>query len=318
MNILVTGGAGFIGSAFVRLLLENLPGFESLKKIIVLDSLTYSGNIENLGNFRNDPRLEIVIGSINSLPTVKNLMRDIDLVINFAAESHVDRSINSAEPFIETNIVGAFNVFKSALEANVPKIIQVSTDEVYGSTQVGSFSEDSILLPNSPYAASKASADLIARSFYQTHKFPVIITRCSNNYGNYQFPEKLIPLTVTNLLRGKKIPIYGNGLNEREWIHVDDHCRAIALVSQKGILGEVYNIGGNNRMSNLLLVSKIIEIMGFDESRIEFVQDRKGHDFRYSISNSKISKLGFLEKINFEEGLRNVISWYKSNKDWWN
>ena len=317
MNVLVTGGAGFIGSAFVRLILNNLKGFDTLEKLVVLDSLTYSGNLENLEEVKNDSRLEVVIGSINSQTLLQKLMSKIDLVVNFAAESHVDRSIQNADLFVQTNIVGTFNVLNSALNANVKRVIHVSTDEVYGSIRNGLFSEKSNLLPNSPYAASKASSDLIARSFFQTHNLPVIITRCSNNYGRYQHPEKLIPLSITNLLKGKKIPIYGTGLNEREWIHVDDHCRAIASLSLIGKFGEIYNIGGKNRITNIALVSKIIELMGFSGSVLEFVEDRKGHDFRYAMDVSKIHDLGFQEVVDLESGLKDVISWYRKNIDWW-
>jgi dTDP-glucose 4,6-dehydratase len=317
MNVLVTGGAGFIGSAFVRLILNNLKGFDSLKKLVVLDSLTYSGNLENLEEVKNDSRLEVVIGSINSQTLLQKLMSKIDLVVHFAAESHVDRSIQNADLFVQTNIVGTFNVLNSALNANVKRVIHVSTDEVYGSIRNGLFSEKSNLLPNSPYAASKASSDLIARSFFQTHNLPVIITRCSNNYGRYQHPEKLIPLSITNLLKGKKIPIYGTGLNEREWIHVDDHCRAIASLSLIGKFGDIYNIGGKNRITNIALVSKIIELMGFSGSVLEFVEDRKGHDFRYAMDVSKIHDLGFREEVDLESGLKDVISWYRKNIDWW-
>ena len=317
MNVLVTGGAGFIGSAFVRLILNNLKGFDTLEKLVVLDSLTYSGNLENLEEVKNDSRLEVVIGSINSQTLLQKLMSKIDLVVNFAAESHVDRSIQNADLFVQTNIVGTFNVLNSALNANVKRVIHVSTDEVYGSIRNGLFSEKSNLLPNSPYAASKASSDLIARSFFKTHNLPVIITRCSNNYGRYQHPEKLIPLSITNLLKGKKIPIYGTGLNEREWIHVDDHCRAIASLSLIGKFGEIYNIGGKNRITNIALVSKIIELMGFSGSVLEFVEDRKGHDFRYAMDVSKIHDLGFQEVVDLESGLKDVISWYRKNIDWW-
>jgi dTDP-glucose 4,6-dehydratase len=317
MNVLVTGGAGFIGSAFVRLILNNSKGFESVKKLVVLDSLTYSGNLKNLEIVQNDPRLDVVIGSINTSDLTQKLMSKIDLVVNFAAESHVDRSILNANLFIQTNIVGTFNVLNAALNANVKRIVHVSTDEVYGSIRNGLFNEKSNLLPNSPYAASKAASDLIARSFIKTHNLPVIITRCSNNYGHYQHPEKLIPLSITNLLSGKRIPIYGNGLNEREWIHVDDHCRAIALLSLMGKLGEIYNIGGKNRITNIALITKIIELMGFDENVLEFVEDRKGHDFRYAMDVSKINDLGFREEVDMESGLKDVISWYSNNRNWW-
>lgn len=317
MNILVTGGAGFIGSAFVRLLLKGIPQFNDLKRITVLDSLTYSGSLENLAEVNDDKRLEIIVGSINDISVLGDAMTSKDIVFNFAAESHVDRSINSAELFIDSNILGAYNVFNEALKSNVSRIVQISTDEVYGSVKTGLFTEESNLQPNSPYAASKASADLLARSFFNTHNLPIIITRCSNNYGPFQHPEKLIPMSVTNLMRGKKIPIYGNGLNKREWIHVDEHCRAIALVSRSGKLGDTYNIGGNNCIENLDLVLKILKIMNFDNSMIEFVKDRKGHDFRYAMDVSKISQLGFKPRVDLDSELGKLIKWYEQNQSWW-
>ena len=317
MRIFVTGGAGFIGSAFVRLILSNKEEFDYVKQITVLDSLSYSGNLNNINDFRADPRLGIEIGSINDPGILRNLIPGHDLVVNFAAESHVDRSINDAGIFMDTNIIGAYNVFHQSLNANVSRVIHVSTDEVYGSTKESEFTEESLLQPNSPYAASKASSDLVARSFFVTHHLPVIVTRCSNNYGPFQFPEKLIPLAVTNILRNKKIPIYGNGLNQREWIHADDHCRAILKLAVAGKAGEIYNIGGRNQLSNIDLVDRILSIMGKDSSFREFVDDRKGHDFRYAIDSSKIQSLGFEESIGFESGLENVVRWYVDNPKWW-
>ncbi len=319
MNILVTGGAGFIGSAFVRLALKTgLPGLENLERITVLDSLTYSGNLNNLADVSFDQRLIIKIGNINDLPLLQDSLFGVDIIFHFAAESHVDRSINNANLFVETNIIGSYNIFNEAHKAKIPMVVHISTDEVYGSINSGSFVEGSNLEPNSPYAASKASSDLLARSFFKTHQLPVKITRCSNNYGPFQHPEKLIPLSITNLLRGRKIPVYGNGLNEREWIHVDDHCRGIALIATTGKIGEIYNIGGNNRITNIELVNKIVESMGFEKSRIEFVEDRKGHDFRYALNNSKIANLGHKESIDFETGLADLVKWYESNEAWWN
>ena len=317
MRIFVTGGAGFIGSAFVRLILSNQDEFDYIDQITVLDSLAYSGNLKNLDNFLLDPRLRIEIGSINNSSLLKNLIPGHDLVVNFAAESHVDRSITDADIFLGSNIIGAYNVFKESLNAKVSRVIQVSTDEVYGSTNEYAFTEDSLLKPNSPYAASKASSDLIARSFFVTHRLPIIITRCSNNYGPFQFPEKLIPLTITNVLMNKKVPIYGNGLNQREWIHVDDHCRAILKLAVSGKVGDIYNIGGRNQLSNINLVDRILGIMGKDSSLREFVDDRKGHDFRYAIDASKIQSLGFQERVDFETGLENVVRWYVNNPNWW-
>lgn len=317
MNILVTGGAGFIGSAFVRQILQGIPGFEDLKSLTVIDSLTYSGNLDNLAPVSLDSRLKVVIASINDASAVQEVMNNQDYVFNFAAESHVDRSIDDASNFIETNIKGTFQVLDQALKQSVKKVIHISTDEVYGSISKGKFVESSNLEPNSPYAASKASSDLLARSFFKTHNLPVITTRCSNNYGPYQHPEKLIPLAITNLLRGRRVPIYGSGLNEREWVHVDDHCRAIAHLALFGKIGQIYNIGGSNGIKNIDLIHQIITVLGLDQSMVEFVEDRKGHDFRYAIDDSKLNQLGFRESIEFENGIVETIKWYESNKQWW-
>jgi dTDP-glucose 4,6-dehydratase len=317
MKIFITGGAGFIGSAFVRLILSNNEEFDHIEGVTVVDSLTYSGNLNNLKNFLNDSRLRIEVGSINDSDLLRDLIPGHDLVVNFAAESHVDRSITDPSVFMETNIIGAHNVFYQSLAALVPRVVHVSTDEVYGSTKEFGFTEESLLQPNSPYAASKASSDLIARSFFVTHRLPIIVTRSSNNYGPFQFPEKLIPLAITNILRNKKIPVYGNGLNQREWIHVDDHCRAILKVAASGEVGEIYNIGGRNQLSNIDLVERILSIMGKDSSYREFVEDRKGHDFRYAIDSSKIQSLGFRESIDFEAGIEKVVRWYVDNPKWW-
>lgn len=317
MNVLVTGGAGFIGSAFVRQLLSGAPGFQDLKTLTVMDCLTYSGNLENLASVSMDSRLRVKIESINNSGAVKEAMHGQDLVFNFAAESHVDKSINDASSFIETNIKGTFNILNAAHIEQVSKIIHISTDEVYGSINQGAADEDSNLKPNSPYAASKASSDLLVRSYFKTHSLPVLTTRCSNNYGPYQHPEKLIPLAITNMLSGKQVPIYGNGLNERQWIHVDDHCRAIATISLHGKIGETYNIGGKNGIRNIELIRKLIHIMGLTESSIYYIEDRKGHDFRYAIDDSKLAKLGFYESKEFEDSIRETIKWYESNEQWW-
>ena len=311
----MTGGAGFIGSAFVRLILKGLPGFESLEKLTVIDALTYAGNLENLSSVSKDSRLEIKIGNINDRSLLRASIKPSSIVVNFAAESHVDRSIDNANIFVESNIQGALSVYHEALNAKAALVIQVSTDEVYGSTELGQFTELSNLMPNSPYAASKASADLLARSFYRTHYLPIIITRACNNYGPYQHSEKLIPVTILSILKNRRIPIYGSGLNSREWIHVDDHCAGIALAILKGTPGHIYNIGGVTRLTNLQLVRRIISIMGVDESRISFVPDRKGHDMRYALDSSKISNLGFKENISFNKGLSKVIDWYKTSSD---
>lgn len=317
MKALVTGGAGFIGSEFVRLLLSGESGFENIKKLTVIDSLTYSGNLNNLSSVSQDSRLAVEVKTINNPEILNELLIGQDFVFNFAAESHVDRSITDADSFMNTNIIGAYNVFNQSLLAGVSRIIHISTDEVYGSLNQGTASESSSLEPNSPYAASKAASDLIARSFFQTHKLPIIITRCSNNYGPYQNPEKLIPLAITNLLLGKKVPIYGTGENVREWIHVKDHCRAIAHVALNGKVGETYNVGGRNSLQNITLVKKLLEIMGLDSSYLEYVEDRKGHDLRYALNDSKLLGLGFKESIDFDEGIRKTVQWYEANQEWW-
>jgi dTDP-glucose 4,6-dehydratase len=317
VRVLVTGGAGFIGSEFVRLLLSGESGFEDLKKLVVVDSLTYSGNLNNLSTVSQDKRLQIEVNSINDPEFLREIFPGQDFVFNFAAESHVDRSIVNANSFIDTNIVGSYNVFKESLDSDVHRVIHISTDEVYGSLLKGSASEDSNLEPNSPYAASKAASDLIARSFYQTHKLPIIVTRCSNNYGPYQNPEKLIPLAITNLLLGRKVPIYGSGENVREWIHVKDHCRAIAHVALNGKKGETYNIGGRNSFQNISLINELLKIMGLDSSHLEYVEDRKGHDLRYALNDSKLLSLGFRETIDFDSGIAQTVKWYETNQDWW-
>lgn len=317
MKALVTGGAGFIGSEFVRFLLNGESGFENIKKLTVIDSLTYSGNLNNLSSVSQDSRLEVEVKTINNPEFLKELFIGQDYVFNFAAESHVDRSITDAGSFMDTNIIGAYNVFNQSLIAGVSKVIHISTDEVYGSLTQGAASESSSLEPNSPYAASKAASDLIARSFSQTHKLPIIVTRCSNNYGPYQNPEKLIPLAITNLLLGKKVPIYGTGANVREWIHVKDHCRAIAHIALNGKAGEIYNIGGRNSLQNISLVKKLLKIMGLDLSYLEYVEDRKGHDLRYALNDSKLLGLGFKELIDFDEGIKQTIQWYEANQEWW-
>lgn len=317
MNVVVTGGAGFIGSEFVRLLLSGDSGIQNIKKVSVIDALTYSGNLNNLSSVSQDSRLKIEIGTINDPVWLRELFLEQDYVFNFAAESHVDRSISDGALFMETNIIGAYNVFDSSLKAGVSKVIHISTDEVYGSLDEDSASEDLILKPNSPYAASKAASDLIARSFFQTHQLPVIVTRCSNNYGPYQHPEKFIPLAITNLLMGKKVPIYGNGNNVREWIHVKDHCRAIAHVALYGKVGETYNVGGNKSIRNISLATKLLRAMGLDSSHLEYVEDRKGHDLRYALNDSRLRDLGFRESMDFNQGIKKTIQWYESNRDWW-
>jgi dTDP-glucose 4,6-dehydratase len=317
LRLLVTGAAGFIGSNFVRMIAKgDLQGISGIK---VLDKLTYAGLKENLELPENFSGYEFVQGDICDPFAVSELLRETDAVINFAAESHVDRSISGAAEFVQTNIVGV-QVLLDAIKNSKREVrfLQVSTDEVYGSINSGSWTEDWPLQPNSPYSASKASGELLARSYNRTHGMDVVITRCSNNYGTHHFPEKLIPLFITNLIEGKKVPVYGTGENVRDWLHVDDHCRGIHSVLMNGRSGEVYNIGGGRELTNNEITSLILEAMGVDESSIEYVEDRKGHDLRYSVDWTKINReLGYEPKVKFEDGLRETIEWYRDNESWW-
>ena len=315
MRLLVTGGAGFIGSNYVRMLVNG--ELKGITKIIVLDKLTYSGNKQNLIDL-DSSSFEFIQGDICDSDLVSNLSKQVDAIVNFAAESHVDRSIDSSREFIQTNVLGAHTLLESARKSNVGIFLQVSTDEVYGSIAEGSWDEDFPLQPNSPYAASKASADLISQAYHRTYGMDVRITRCSNNYGPYQYPEKVIPLFITNLIQDKKVPLYGQGLNVRDWLHVTDHCRGIHLVITKGKPGDIFNIGGGRELSNLELTRVILREMGAREERIEEVTDRLGHDFRYSLNIEKITRqLGYKPEISFEEGISQTIEWYKSHKKWW-
>ena len=318
MKLLVTGGAGFIGSNFVRMALKDkFPEF-SVEQLTVLDLLTYAGDEENLKPIASDKRYKFVKGDIRDLELAKKLMQDADQVVHFAAESHVDRSIEGGSEFVSTNVMGTQVLLDAAKSSNIKRFVHVSTDEVYGSISEGSWPEDHPLLPNSPYSASKAGSDLLVRAYNRTHKLDTVITRCSNNYGQYQFPEKVMPLFITNIIEGKKVPLYGNGLNVRDWLHVDDHCRGIALALTKGRAGEVYNIGGGTELTNVELTHKILKAMGVGEELIQPVEDRKGHDLRYSVDISKINKeLGYSPQVNFEEGLEQTINWYKNNEAWW-
>jgi dTDP-glucose 4,6-dehydratase len=317
MRILVTGGAGFIGSNFLRMIVSGeLKGFT---RISVLDKLTYAGVKENLKSLNLLSNYEFIQGDICDPILVSQVMEDADAVINFAAESHVDRSIRGASDFVQTNIVGV-QVLLDTIKASGKKIrfLQVSTDEVYGSIESGSWTEEWPLQPNSPYSASKASGELLARSYNRTHGMDVVITRCSNNYGTHHFPEKLIPLFITNLIEGKKVPVYGTGRNVRDWLHVDDHCRGIYAALMKGKSGEVYNIGGGRELTNNEITSLILEAMGADESSIEYVEDRKGHDLRYSVDWTKINReLSYEPQVKFEDGLIETIQWYRDNEAWW-
>ena len=318
MKLLVTGGAGFIGSNFVRMALtDKLPDF-NVEQLTVLDLLTYAGDEENLKPIGSDKRYKFVKGDIRDLELAKQLMQQADQVVHFAAESHVDRSIEGGSEFVSTNVMGTQVLLDAARSSNIKRFVHVSTDEVYGSISEGSWPEDHPLLPNSPYSASKAGSDLLVRAYNRTHKLDTVITRCSNNYGQYQFPEKVMPLFITNIIEGKKVPLYGNGLNVRDWLHVDDHCRGIALALTKGKSGEVYNIGGGTELTNIELTHKILNAMGAGEELIQPVEDRKGHDLRYSVDISKINKeLGYSPQVNFEEGLAQTINWYKNNEAWW-
>lgn len=316
MKLLVTGGAGFIGSNFVLYMLQQHPDY----KIINVDSLTYAGNLENLKSIEKHPNYTFSKTDITDAKAIDALFQQgIDVVVNFAAESHVDRSILDPEVFVKTNVLGTQVLLDSAKKHGVIKYVQVSTDEVYGTLgETGLFTEETPLTPNSPYSASKAGGDLLVRAYHETFGLPVNITRCSNNYGPYQFPEKLIPLMISRVLNDQALPIYGDGLNIRDWLYVEDHCSAIDLVIHSGRVGEVYNIGGNNERTNIQIVKTILEELNKPESLITYVQDRPGHDRRYGIDPTKISQeLGWKPKHNFETGIKETIQWYLSNEDWW-
>ncbi|MEJ3750425.1 dTDP-glucose 4,6-dehydratase [Actinomycetes bacterium KLBMP 9797] len=318
MRVLVTGGAGFIGSEYVRELLRgNLP-VTAPSAVTVLDKLTYSGNLANLEPVRDDPRLRFVQGDICDPAVVDATVREHDVVVHFAAESHVDRSIEGAAPFVTTNVLGTQTLLDAALRHGTGRFVHVSTDEVYGSIENGSWTEDWPLAPNSPYSASKAGSDLLALAYFRTHGMDVVVTRCSNNYGHYQFPEKVIPLFVTNLLDGGTVPLYGDGGNVRDWLHVRDHCRGIALVQDKGRPGEVYHIGGGTELTNKELTGRLLAACGAGWDRVTPVTDRKGHDRRYSLDISKISQeLGYAPTVDLEHGLAETVQWYRDHRAWW-
>jgi dTDP-glucose 4,6-dehydratase len=317
MKILVTGGAGFIGSHYVRTLLEGgYPGYGHAQ-VTVLDKLTYAGNLANLEPVAASPRFSFVRGDICDAALLAELVPGHDLVVNFAAETHVDRSIAGAAEFVTTNVTGVQVLLQACLDGQVPRVVQVSTDEVYGSIASGSWTEDSPLAPNSPYSAAKAGGDLLARAFARTHGLNVSITRCCNNYGPYQFPEKVIPLFVTNLIDGLKVPLYGDGQNVRGWIHVDDHCRGIQLVLEKGEPGGIYHINGDVELSNTELTQALLESIGAGWDMVAYVEDRKGHDRRYSLDDSLLRSMGYAPQIPFSEGLTETIRWYQDNRRWW-
>jgi len=314
-NILVTGGSGFIGSNFIRYMLKQHSGV----RIVNMDVLTYAGNPANLHDVQDQVRYTFVKGDICDPAIVASVLENhqIDTIVHFAAESHVDRSIDDGSIFVKTNVLGTYFLLDEALKKGISRFIHVSTDEVYGSIKEGSFIETDDLAPSSPYSASKAGSDLLALSFYITHNLPVIVTRCTNNYGPYQYPEKLIPLFVTNLLEGKKVPVYGTGMNVRDWLFVLDHCRAIDFILMHGDIGEIYNIGGGEEKTNLEITRMILDLLGKDDSLIEYVEDRKGHDFRYSLDFGKLRSLGWEPEYSFDNAMKVTIDWYKGNDWWW-
>lgn len=318
MRILITGGAGFIGSAYVRMLLTGTGPRLAPSAVTVLDKLTYSGNLANLDPVRGDERLRFVQGDICDPVLVDEVVPGHDVIVHFAAESHVDRSIIGAAPFVTTNVLGTQTLLDAALRHGTARFVHVSTDEVYGSIESGSWTEESPLAPNSPYSASKAGSDLIALAYHRTHGMDVVVTRCSNNYGPYQFPEKIIPLFVTNLLDGGTVPLYGDGGNVRDWLHVDDHCAGIALVQEKGRPGEVYHIGGGTELTNRELTERLLAACGAGWDRVRRVPDRKGHDRRYSLDITKIrEELGYAPSVPLDRGLAETVEWYRENRAWW-
>ncbi|GLZ10092.1 dTDP-glucose 4,6-dehydratase [Actinomadura sp. NBRC 104425] len=314
-RILVTGGAGFIGSHYVRELVSGGYPAWADAEVTVLDKLTYAGNLANLEPVEG--RYTFVHGDICDAELLAEVVPGHDVVLNFAAESHVDRSIASAGEFVRTNVLGVQTLMQACLDAGVPRVVQISTDEVYGSIDTGSWDEDAPLAPNSPYSAAKAGGDMIARAYARTHGLPVSITRCGNNYGPYQYPEKVIPLFVTNLMDGRTVPLYGDGGNVRDWIHVSDHCRGIQTVAERGEPGEVYHIAGTAELTNLELTRRLLDALGADWSRVEHVPDRKGHDRRYSLSDAKLRRLGYAPRISFDDGIAETIRWYAGNRAWW-
>jgi dTDP-glucose 4,6-dehydratase len=316
MRYFVTGAAGFIGSHFVRELLAGSYGVEPTG-VTIYDKLTYAGNLENLASVSGDPRFQFIRGDICDGDLLDDVLPGHDVVVNFAAETHVDRSIHGPQDFVVTNVVGTQTILDACVRHGIPRTVHIGTDEVYGSIDEGSWTEDEPLKPNSPYSAAKAAAEMLVRAYNVTYGLNVSSTRCSNNYGPYQFPEKVIPLFVTNLIDGKKVPLYGDGLNVRDWLHVDDHCRGIALVIEKGQPGQSYNIGGGLELNNRELTERVLAAMGADWSMVQPVEDRKGHDRRYSVDDSRLRAMGYAPQHSFDQGLAETVEWYRTNEEWW-
>ena len=317
MRVLVTGGAGFIGSHYVRTMLAGgYPGYQDAE-VTVFDKLTYAGNLANLHEVADNPRYRFVRGDICDAEALDQVVPGHDAIVNFAAETHVDRSILGASDFVVTNVLGAQTLFDAALRHGTSRLVHVSTDEVYGTIPHGSWTEDHLLEPNSPYSAAKAGADLMARAYARTYGLPVSVTRCSNNYGPYQFPEKVIPLFVTNLIDGRSVPLYGDGMNVRDWLHVDDHCRGIQLVLERGEPGEFYNIGGGRELTNKELTGLLLEACDRGWDAVTYVEDRKGHDRRYSVDHSRLAAMGYAPRTTFEDGLAATVRWYGETRAWW-
>lgn len=313
MKLLVTGGAGFIGSNFIRYMFKKYPDYH----IVNLDKLTYAGNLDNLKDVEGHPNYTFIKGDICDVKVVSGAVEGVDAIVNFAAETHVDRSILEPGSFIQTDVYGTYVLLEAVKEKGISRYIQISTDEVYGSIETGSFTEKSPVSPSSPYSASKAGSDMLVHAYWTTYHLPVIITRSSNNYGPYQYPEKLIPLFITNALEGQQLPLYGDGMNVRDWIYVDDNCAAIDVVLHKGIEGEVYNIGGGNERTNVEITDIILRETGKPKSFIKHIKDRLGHDRRYSIDSSKVNSLGFTSKHSFEDAMMTTVKWYTDNEWWW-
>lgn len=315
MKILVTGGLGFMGSAFIRHMLKKHKNIQ----IVNFDKVTYAANFDNLKEQKKDKRYKFIKGDIADMKAVKKAIKGCDAIINYAAETHVDRSIMDPDAFIKTDVIGTYNLLEAARNSNIKKFVQISTDEVYGDIIKGRFKETDMLKPSSPYSGSKASGDMLVLGYCRTYDFPGVVTRSSNNYGPYQYPEKIVPLFITNLLENKKIPVYGKGDQVRDWLFVDDHARAIEKIWAKGKTGEIYNIGADRKkdITNLELTNKILDLLGKDEKSIKYVQDRPGHDVRYAINCDKLKKLGWKPKVKFSDGIKQTVQWYQDNEWWW-